>query len=100
MPIPTSWGSRYTFSRSCWPRIKMPALWIQAANVLWLLLGFFIACQRITALLFGKREVTNAAMNLLMLLCFEILLYVVFVYGNVPAFWLGHPCGAAPGQIF
>ncbi len=62
-------------------------LWIQAANVLWLLLGFY-CLQRITALLFGKREVTNAAV-ILMLLCFEILLYVVFVYGNVPAFGLG-----------
>ncbi|WP_147568054.1 hypothetical protein [Christensenella intestinihominis] len=62
-------------------------LWLQAANVLWLLLGFY-CLYRITMLLFGKREVTNITL-LLMLLCFEILLYVVFVYGNIPAFGLG-----------
>lgn len=62
-------------------------LWIQAANVLWLMLGFY-CLYKITALLFGKREITNVALVLL-LFCFEILLYVVFVYGNLPAFGLG-----------
>lgn len=62
-------------------------LWIQAANVLWLILGFY-CLYRIASLLFGKREITNVTL-ILLLFCFEILLYVVFVYGNLPAFGLG-----------
>ena len=85
-PIPTSWGSRYTFSRSCWPRVKMPGSGYKPRTCCGCCLVLLPAANYGAPV--WKTEVTNAAV-ILMLLCFEILLYVVFVYGNVPAFGLG-----------
>ena len=60
---------------------------LQEVNLLWLLLTYH-ALIRSTELLFGDGRVTKLMM-LTMFVCFQPLLSVTFLYGNIPAFACG-----------
>ncbi len=60
---------------------------MQVVNVLWIMLAYF-CLYRITQTVFRKKAVNNITI-LLMLLCFQILLFAVYAYGIIPAFGLG-----------